>query len=131
MVRMDDRGRFKIPREYLRTILETHGPEVYVTSVTGQSAWVYPLPVWEEIESRLATNRSLSRYSTKGGEEGERAVTHFEVEARFREVLGTTPQTGLEEGLARTWAWAKDIGPTETPQFAAIEIDEGLPPSWR
>lgn len=50
---------------------------------------------------------------------------------RFREVLGATPQTGLAEGLARTWAWAKDIGPTETPPFAAIEIDEGLPPSWR
>lgn len=51
--------------------------------------------------------------------------------ARFREVLGTTPETSLEDGLARTWAWAKDVGPTATPPFAAIELDEGLPPSWR
>ena len=50
---------------------------------------------------------------------------------RFREVLGTTAQTSLEDGLARTWAWAKALGPTETAPFAAIEIEAGLPPSWR
>lgn len=50
---------------------------------------------------------------------------------RFREVLGETPQTTLEDGLAQTWAWAKDLGPSVTPPFAAIELDEGLPPSWR
>ena len=34
-------------------------------------------------ESRLATNRALSRYSTRREGEGERAVTHYEVEERF------------------------------------------------
>ena len=34
-------------------------------------------------ESRLATNRALSRYSVKEGEEGQLAVTHFVVEARY------------------------------------------------
>lgn len=48
------------------------------------------------IVSRLATNRSLSRYSTRGGEEGERAVTHFTVEARFRDV--TRVRVKLETG---------------------------------
>lgn len=33
-------------------------------------------------ESVLATDQSLSRYSTRGGEEGQRAVTHYEVEKR-------------------------------------------------
>jgi UDP-glucose 4-epimerase len=51
--------------------------------------------------------------------------------ARFREVLGAVPDTELLEGLARTWAWAKDVGPTETLPFAAIELTDGLPPSWR
>jgi len=50
---------------------------------------------------------------------------------RFREVLGTTPQTLLTEGLARTWEWAQTVGPTETPPFTAIELEEGLPPSWK
>lgn len=46
--------------------------------------------------SRLATNRSLSRYSTRGGEEGERAVTHYRVEARFKDV--TRVRVTLETG---------------------------------
>lgn len=50
---------------------------------------------------------------------------------RFREVLGDFKETGLLQGLARTWTWAEKIGPTETPRFSAIEIEEGLPPSWR
>lgn len=47
------------------------------------------------IESRLATNRGLSRYSTHG-EDGERAVTHYEVEARFQNA--TRVRVKLETG---------------------------------
>lgn len=36
----------------------------------------------------------------------------------------------LEEGLALTWAWARTLGPSETPAFPAIELTKGLPPSW-
>lgn len=50
---------------------------------------------------------------------------------RFREVLGAIEETSLRDGLRTTWAWAKEVGPTVTPPFAAIEIEEGLPPSWR
>lgn len=50
---------------------------------------------------------------------------------RFREVLGTTQQTSLLDGLARTWEWAQTVGPTETPPFTSIELEEGLPPSWK
>ena len=50
---------------------------------------------------------------------------------RFREVFGQPPSTGLKEGLARTWAWAEAQGPSATPPFSAIELDKGLPPSWR
>lgn len=50
---------------------------------------------------------------------------------RFRELLGTPPSTSLVDGLAQTWAWARALGPSETPVFPAIELEEGLPPSWR
>lgn len=53
LAKMDDRGRLKIPRDFLKEMREAFGPAVYVTSITGQSAWIYPLPVWEAIESRL------------------------------------------------------------------------------
>lgn len=49
-----------------------------------------------------------------------------------RELLGARlDATSLRDGLARTWAWARALGPQETPPFAAIEIHKGLPPSWR
>jgi UDP-glucose 4-epimerase len=50
--------------------------------------------------------------------------------ARFREVLGMPHETSLEDGLARTWEWARTIGPSATPAFPAIELTKGLPPSW-
>jgi transcriptional regulator MraZ len=33
---------------------EAHGRELFVTSLTGESVRIYPLPVWLEIEQRLA-----------------------------------------------------------------------------
>ncbi len=53
LAKMDDRGRLKIPRDFLKEMREAYGQAVYVTSITGQSAWVYPLPIWEAIENRL------------------------------------------------------------------------------
>jgi MraZ protein len=63
---IDDKGRLKIPTEFRRILEERWGVEVFVTSVAGDSALVYPLPVWEEIEARLAampaTARAKDRY---------------------------------------------------------------------
>lgn len=64
--RVDDKGRLKIPNGF-RTIVETHyGPELFVTSVTGEYVRLYPMSVWLEIERRLAavptTNPSKARF---------------------------------------------------------------------
>jgi UDP-glucose 4-epimerase len=51
---------------------------------------------------------------------------------KVRAALGARlDATSLREGLARTWAWARALGPQDTPPFAHIEIERGLPPSWR
>ena len=50
---IDDKGRLKVPTDFRRTLEERYGPEFFVTSVTGEKALIYPLPVWEEIESKL------------------------------------------------------------------------------
>lgn len=76
LAKMDDRGRLKVPRDFLKEMREAYGPAVYVTSITGQSAWIYPLPVWEAIESRLrdlpstfkGRQKYLSRTSYFGNE---------------------------------------------------------------
>lgn len=51
---VDDKGRLKIPTEFRRVLESRYGREVFVTSIAGDCAYVYPLPVWEEIEERLA-----------------------------------------------------------------------------
>jgi MraZ protein len=51
--RIDSKGRLKVPTPFRRQIEEKHGTGVYVTSLTGESVRIYPLPEWEAIEQRL------------------------------------------------------------------------------
>ena len=59
--RIDSKGRLKIPTPFRRLVEEKHGKgtEVYVTSLTGESVRIYPLPEWEAIEQRLALLPSM------------------------------------------------------------------------
>jgi MraZ protein len=58
---IDEKGRLKIPAFFRRSIEEKYGSEVYVTSLTGESVWIYPLPEWQSIEQRLAILPSTDR----------------------------------------------------------------------
>jgi len=51
---IDEKGRLKIPAIFRAEIEDSWGSDFYVTSLTGESVLVYPLPVWQEIEERLA-----------------------------------------------------------------------------
>ena len=63
---VDDKGRLKIPTDFRRQLEERWGPEVFITSVAGEAAQVYPLQVWEEHENKLlalpSTDRARNRY---------------------------------------------------------------------
>lgn len=52
--RIDAKGRFKVPNGFRAFIESNFGPELFVTSVTGEYVRVYPLAVWLEIEKKLA-----------------------------------------------------------------------------
>ena len=52
--KIDDKARLKIPTGF-RGVLETqYGRDLFVTSLTGESVRIYPMPVWVEIERKLA-----------------------------------------------------------------------------
>ncbi len=57
--RIDSKGRLKVPTPFRRIVEETHGTGVYVTSLTGESVRIYPLPEWESIEQRLTLLPSM------------------------------------------------------------------------
>jgi MraZ protein len=54
--KVDEKGRFKIPAEYLEFFLELCGSDrrTFITSRDGRAALVYPMRVWERHEARLA-----------------------------------------------------------------------------
>jgi MraZ protein len=52
--RIDEKGRLKVPQAFLAPLLQQHGPELFVTSVTGDYVRIYPMAVWLEVERRLA-----------------------------------------------------------------------------
>lgn len=56
--RVDPKGRLKIPTTFHR-LIEKRGMEVFVTSLTGENARIYPLHEWESIEQRLALLPSM------------------------------------------------------------------------
>jgi MraZ protein len=51
--KVDAQGRLKIPTLHRKVLEEDYGPEVFVTSVTGESVLIYPLSEWEKIEAKL------------------------------------------------------------------------------
>lgn len=53
VLKTDDRGRIKIPAQYLSILTEEYGNELYVTSLNGDSVFLYPLKVWEGIEQSI------------------------------------------------------------------------------
>jgi MraZ protein len=63
---VDDKGRLKIPTDFRRLLEERWGGDVFITSLSGDQAQVFPLAVWEEREQKLlalpSTDRSRERY---------------------------------------------------------------------
>jgi|SRR5215470_14553666 len=52
--KVDEKGRLKVPAVFLEELKE-YGTQFYITSMTGESARIYPMQVWSEIEDKLGT----------------------------------------------------------------------------
>jgi MraZ protein len=51
---IDDKGRLKVPNLF-RSLLESkYGRELFITSLTGEYVRIFPMPVWVELEEKLA-----------------------------------------------------------------------------
>ena len=53
--RIDDKGRLKVPTLFRADIQDQLGPDVFVTSLTGDSVRIYPMATWLEVERKLST----------------------------------------------------------------------------
>jgi MraZ protein len=52
--RIDDKGRLKVPNAFRRLVEQKHGRGLFLTSLTGEYVRIYPMPVWLELEEKLA-----------------------------------------------------------------------------
>lgn len=62
---VDVKGRLKIPTAFKNILDEKYGPEFFVTSLTGEYVRIYPVEVWEKIESKLALLPSMNKAKRK------------------------------------------------------------------
>ena len=62
--KVDEKGRLKIPAVFLEE-LKVYGNQFYITSMTGESARIYPMRVWSEIEDKLAALPSQNQAKRK------------------------------------------------------------------
>ena len=58
--KVDEKGRIKIPGDFRKIIEERYGNDCFITSQDGEKALIYPLPVWQELQARLAKVPSTS-----------------------------------------------------------------------
>jgi MraZ protein len=126
--RIDDKGRLKIPTAFLSHVGERHGAtSLYVTSLTGDSVRIYPMPVWGGIEERLSKMPSshparlkfLDRVNYYG------QVTEFDVQGRvlipprLREAAGMNGEVDVLGQVDHLEVWNHE-------RFVATRLSEPL-----
>src|SRR5262245_62022995 len=52
--RIDDKGRLKVPTLFRADIQDRQGPDVFVTSLTGECVRIYPMLAWLDVERKLS-----------------------------------------------------------------------------
>lgn len=114
--KIDDKGRLKVPTEFRRLLDERWGGDLFVTSVDGASANLYPLAVWEEIEQRLlampSTNsvrrRFLERVSYFGQQVSLDAQGRLVVPQILRDAAGMEGEVVVSGRLDHLVVWNRE-----------------------
>jgi MraZ protein len=136
---VDEKGRLKLPSSFkaeLESFAQGEGGGAlkhYLTSLDGRSARLYPMPIWEAIEARLAALPSTSPAKRKflettayfGSEVEPDAQGRFVIPPILREaaVLGQMDHLALwnKAGFQRRLA-AEPLGADDLAQLADLGI---------
>ena len=97
---VDEKGRFKVPSVFRAPIEETFGPEFFLTSISGVDVLIFPMPVWNALEEKLAAMPPIHR-----------------AKAKFQERFNTYGQ------VARMDAQGRLLVPSLLREVSAIEGD--------
>ncbi|HET9263919.1 MAG TPA: hypothetical protein VFO14_12780 [Vicinamibacterales bacterium] len=101
--RIDEKGRLKIPNAFRSVVEKTHGSELFVTSLTGESVRIYPMPVWLVHEEKLgrmpSTHPSRLKYLDRVNFYGQTAQIDSQgrvvIHLRLRESAGMSGEVDV------------------------------------
>jgi MraZ protein len=65
LAKVDEKGRLKLPSAFRSVIEPKYGNEFFVTSLRGESARIYPMEVYADLESRLLDASTVQPLVTK------------------------------------------------------------------
>jgi MraZ protein len=111
--KIDDKGRLKIPNAFRALVEQTHGSELFVTSLTGESVRIYPMPVWVALEERLsrapsthpARGKFLNRVNYFGQAAEIDAQGRVVIHQRLRESAGMAGEVDVLGEVERLEVW--------------------------
>lgn len=111
--KIDAKGRFKVPTDFRRILADNWGDDVFVTSIRGDFATLYPLSVWEALESRLlalpGTDRARQRYLERASYFGQQtrldAQGRIVVPQTLREKAGILGEVVVNGSLDQLQIW--------------------------
>jgi transcriptional regulator MraZ len=111
--KIDDKGRLKIPNAFRALVEKTHGSELFVTSLTGESVRIYPMPVWLALEERLArapsTHPSRVKFLNRVNYFGQAAEIDAQgrvvIHPRLRESAGMSGDVDVLGEVDRLEVW--------------------------
>jgi MraZ protein len=114
--KIDDKGRLKIPNAFRVLVEKAHGSEVFVTSLTGESVRVYPMPIWLALEERLSkapsTHPARSRFLDRVNYFGQTAELDSQgrvlIHQRLRESAGMSGEVDVLGSVDRLDIWNHD-----------------------
>ena len=114
--KIDDKGRLKIPNAFRTLVEKAHGKELFVTSLTGESVRVYPMPVWLALEERMsrapsthpARTRFLDRVNYFGQTAEVDAQGRVVIHQRLRESAGMSGEVDVLGAVDHLDVWNHD-----------------------
>lgn len=101
--RIDDKGRLKIPNAFRSVVEKNHGADLFVTSLSGESVRIYPMPVWLVLEEKLgnmpSTHPSRLKYLDRVNYYGQTAQIDAQgrvvIHSRLRDAAGMTGEVDV------------------------------------
>ena len=111
--KIDEKSRLKVPAGFRALIEREWGRELFVTSITGDSVRIYPMPVWLEIERRLgemeSTEPSRVRFVSRLNYYGQLAELDNQgrvlIQPRLREAAGMAGEVDVLGQLNYLEVW--------------------------